>query len=55
MRKLLFCLVATVSFAACMVSCSHGTASKADADSTTAIADVTDSLAVDSVFVDSVK
>lgn len=55
MRKLLFCFITTVSFATCLVSCGHGTVSKADADSTTTVTDsvVEDSLAV--VSADSVK
>ena len=57
MKKMLFCLIAVVSFTACMISCGHGTASTTDTDSTTAITDSlsTDSVMVDSVAVDSVK
>lgn len=57
MRKLFFCLVAAVSFTACMVSCGHGAADKAATDSTTVVTDsaTVDSTTVDSVAVDSVK
>ena len=57
MKKMLFCLIAVVSFTACMISCGHGTASTTDTDSTTAVTDSlsTDSDMVDSVAVDSVK